>query len=367
MKKISSKNFFPVSTILLLFLGGCQKAIDHSPVAINEVAQKIIDPKELKDFVQINLVGDNNEFSPLHTDANLVNAWGIAFPASGPAWVTSFGTSKSVVYKGDGTAARGPVTIPTHTTTTGGHSTGIIANSTDDFKLPNGKKALFIFAEAEGLLSAWNGGDAAIKMADDSSGEVYLGLALASDAGENFLYAANFAQGKIDVYDKNWVKVNKPFIDPNLPSGYLPLNIQNIEGKLYVTYGQPGTGGEVISPKNGFVDVFNTDGSFIKRFISQGQLNAPWGITKAPAGFWSDKTNQDIFLVGNFGDGHINAYDADGNFQGQLRAHGQPIKIERLWAIAFAPATSAAFDHNQLFFAAGPGKEQHGLFGFISK
>jgi uncharacterized protein (TIGR03118 family) len=368
MKKKSGKNFLPLLTALLLFLGGCQKAIDHSPVAINEVAQKIIDPSELKDFLQVNLVGDNNEFSPLHTDANLVNAWGIAFPASGPAWVTSFGASESVVYNGDGIAARGPVTIPTHATTTGGHPTGIIANSTGDFKLPNGNPARFIFAEAEGLLSAWNGGNAATKMADDSSGEVYLGLALASDGGENFLYAANFAQGKIDVYDKNWTKVNKPFTDPDLPPGYLPLNIQNVDGQLYVMYGQPGTGGEVISPSNGFVDIFNTNGSFVKRFISQGQLNAPWGITKAPAGFWSDDTaNQDIFLVGNFGDGHINAYDSDGKFQGQLRANGQPIKIERLWAIAFAPATSVSFDHNQLFFAAGPGKEQHGLFGFIRK
>jgi uncharacterized protein (TIGR03118 family) len=116
------------------------------------------------------------------------------------------------------------------------------------------------------------------------------------------------------------------------------------------------------------VDVFNTDGTFKKRFISQGQLNAPWGIAKAPAGFWNnDLLDENIFLVGNFGDGHINAYDADGVFQGQLRAHGNPIVIDKLWGISFAPATSTVMDHNRLFFAAGPDNEEHGLFGYIAK
>jgi uncharacterized protein (TIGR03118 family) len=367
MKKIISKESL-IGLTVLLFLWSCQKNIDKTPVAVNEATSQLHPPNVLKDFVQVNLVGDNNEYSPAHIDANLVNAWGITFPASGPAWVTSFGTGVSTVYNADGTTARAPVTIPSHAATTGGHPTGIIVNTTTDFKLPNGNAARFIFAEADGLISGWNGGNAAIKMADDSSGEVYLGIALASDGGNNFLYAANFSQGKIDVYDKNWVKVNKPFTDPDLPQGYLPLNIQNIDGKLYVMYGQPGTGDDVISPRNGFIDIYNPDGSFVKRFISQGQLNAPWGITKAPAGFWGENTDaQDIILIGNFGDGHINAYNSEGVFQGQLRAHGQPIVIERLWGIAFAPATSTVIDHNSLYFAAGPDKEQHGLFGLIKK
>jgi uncharacterized protein (TIGR03118 family) len=367
MKKVLSK----ISLLCLavaLSVWGCQKNFEKQSVVASEATKKTIPPQDLKDFEQVNLVGDNGQFNPLHIDASLINAWGITFPTSGPAWVTVFGTSESVIYHGDGTAARPAVTIPSHASTTGGHPTGIVFNSTTDFKLLNGNPARFIFAEAEGLISGWNGGNAALKMADDSSGEVYLGLALASDGGNNFLYAANFSQGKIDVYDKNWVKVSKPFTDPDLPQGYVPLNIQNIDGKLYVMYGQPGTGGEVISPRNGFVNIFNPDGTFIKRFISQGQLNAPWGITKAPAGFWGDDTvSENIFLVGNFGDGHINAYNSEGEFQGQLRAHGKPIEIERLWGIAFAPATSTAIDHNLLFFAAGLGGEQHGLFGFIKK
>jgi uncharacterized protein (TIGR03118 family) len=367
MKRILSKKPLLGLTLVLSFWS-CQKNSDSSSEVVKIAAKELQSPKELKDFVRVNLVGDNTEYNPAHIDANLVNAWGIAFGSSGPAWVTAFGTGMSAVYNGDGTVARPAVTIPSHAATTGGHPTGIVANSTTDFRLPNGNPARFIFAEADGLISGWNGGNAAIKMADDSSGEVYLGIALASDGDNNFLYAANFAQGKIDVYDKNWTKVSKPFIDPNLPQGYLPLNIQNIDGKLYVMYGQPGTGGEVISPRNGFVDIFNPDGAFVKRFVSQGQLNAPWGITKAPTGFWGDDADaQDIILVGNFGDGHINAFNSDGVFQGQLRAHGKPIKIERLWGIAFAPTASTTIDHNQLFFAAGPDVEQHGLFGFIKK
>jgi uncharacterized protein (TIGR03118 family) len=326
------------------------------------------DPRNLKDFVQVNLVGDNDEYKPLHIDSNLVNAWGIAFPASGPAWVTSFGKGKSVVYNGDGTVARPPVEIPSFTASTGGHPTGIVVNNTTDFKLPNGTPARFIFAQADGLLSGWNGGNEAIKMVENTTGGIYLGLTLASNGGNNFLYAANFSQGKIDVYDKNWVKINMSFTDPNLPQGYSPLNIQNIDGKLYVMYGQPGTHGEVISPRNGFIDIYNTDGSFVKRFVSQGQLNAPWGIAKAPAEFWGEGTNnQDVFLVGNFGDGRINAYTSNGSFQGQLRSHGYPIEIKGLWAIAFAPSSSTVIDHDKLYFAAGPGGEQHGLFGFIRR
>jgi uncharacterized protein (TIGR03118 family) len=358
---------------LLIVLGSCQKSMDTSPLGSSEqvsadAANKELHPKDLKDFDVVALVGDNNDFHPLHTDPTLINAWGVVFPTSGPAWLTSFGGNQSFVFNADGTSARPPVTIPSHASTTGGHPTGIMFNTTSDFKLPNGNSARFIFAEADGIISGWNGGNAAIKMADDSSGEVYLGLALASFNGNNFLYAANFAQGKIDVYDKTFTKVSLPFTDPYLPRGYTPLNVQNIDGKLYVMYGQPGTGDDVISHRNGFIDIFNPDGTFVKRFASQGQLNAPWGITKAPKGFWGDvAVTEDVFLVGNFGDGRINAFTAEGTSLGQLREHGKPIEIEGLWGLAFAPATSISADHNTLFFAAGPGKEQHGLFGSIKK
>jgi uncharacterized protein (TIGR03118 family) len=362
------KNFLS-GLVVLFFLWGCQKNIDKSPKAVNEATQELQPSSELKDFIQVNLVGDNDELSPAHIDPTLINAWGIAFPSSGGAWVSSQGGSLGEIYNSDGTVARPPVAIPSHTAATGGHPTGVVANNTTDFKLPNGNPAKFIFAEAEGVISAWNGGNAAIKVAEDINNPFYFGIALASDGGNNFLYIANFSEGKIEVYDKDFKEVSKPFTDPDLPAGFSPVNIQNIDGKLYVMYAKPGRGGdEVIFPRDGFVDIYNPDGTFLRRFISQGQLNAPWGIEKAPAGFWGEDTDtRDIFLVGNFGDGHINAYNSEGVFQGQLREHGNPIVIERLWAIAFPPASSTAFNHNSLFFAAGPGKEQHGLFGFIKK
>jgi uncharacterized protein (TIGR03118 family) len=350
MKIIFNKSSLLCLTAII-FLWGCDKNSPH-----------------LKDFKQVNLVGDNDAFNPLHVDANLVNAWGVVFPASGPAWVTSFGTGKSVVYNGDGTTARPPVSIPSRTVSVSGHPTGIVVNTTTDFLLPNGSPARFIFAQADGLISGWNGGNDAAILADGTSSAVFFGIALGSNAGSNFLYVANFSQGRIDVYNRNMEKINMTFRDPYLPQGYTPLNIQNIDGKLFVMYGQPGTGTDVISPRNGFIDIFNTDGTFLRRFISQGHLNAPWGIAKAPAEFFGDQQHAgDVFLVGNFGDGYINAYNANGIFQGQLRAHGNPIKIEKLWGIAFAPVTSTVIDHDKLYFAAGPGGEQHGLFGYIGR
>ena len=130
----------------------------------------------------------------------------------------------------------------------------------------------------------------------------------------------------------------------------------------------PEEGEEEARPALGYVSIFNPNGTLIKRFISRGQLNAPWGIAKAPIGFWGEESdNTNVFLIGNFGDGRINAYDEDGNFLGQLREHGNPIEIEGLWGIAFAPSTSTAINRNWLYFAAGPDEEEHGLFGYIKK
>ena len=355
--------------VLLLVAAGCQKNIDKLSGPAEVKAGKSIPLQNLRDFQQINLAGDNNEFSPAHIDANLVNGWGITFPTSGPAWISTEGTGMSLVLNGDGSQPRVPVAIPGAGTSTVGHPTGIVFNSSSDFKLSNGNPARFIFAGADGVISAWNGGNAAIKKVDDSPDAGYFGITIASDGGNNFLYVANFAERVIDVYDKNWIEVSKPFIDPGLPSDYSPFNIMNIGGSLYVMYAKVGPDGdEIHHPGFGIVDIYKPDGSFVKRFISYGQLNSPWGIAKAPSGFWGDSEEiQDVILVGNFGDGRINAYDSDGAFLGQLHAHGNPIIIDGLWGISFAPSTSTTINHNWLYFAAGPGDEQHGLFGYIKK
>jgi uncharacterized protein (TIGR03118 family) len=328
----------------------------------------------LKDFNQVNLVANNDEYGAARIDPAFINGWGIAFSPTGTAWVSVEGSGLSEVWDKLGNIVIPARTIPTvGDAATGGHPSGQVFNGTSDFKLPNGNPARFIFAGLDGIISGWNGGLAAVTKIDDSkSGAVYSGIALASDGGANFLYVANFSAGKIDVYDKDWAEVEKDFKDPLLPSGYSPFNIQNIGGKLYVMYAKVGPDGdEENGAGKGYVDVYNPDGSFVKRFASKGALNAPWGVAQAPAEFFDQDmeipNTVNAILVGNFGDGQINVYDQSGNLIGPLRSHGKPIEIEGLWGISFAPATATTIDPGWLFFAAGPDDETHGLYGYISK
>jgi uncharacterized protein (TIGR03118 family) len=379
MKKITLNSTFTVGLIPLLtlfFLNlGCQKNFEKNPhqkiPASSQSSEKEKVPQSLKDFTQVNLVGDNDEYNPATIDSVLVNAWGLAFSSGGTPWISAEATGKSTIYNKDGVIlGLSPVSIPSPTDTVGGHPTGIVFNGSADFILPNGRPARFIFAGDDGVISGWNGGTSAKRAVNNPATAGYFGLALAIDGGNNFLYAANFVEGKIDVFDKNWAAVTKPFTDPNLPAAYSPFNIQAIDNLLYVMYAKVGPDGDEIAHAGfGLVDIFNPDGSFVKRFISYGQLNAPWGIAKAPAGFYGSGFGdiQNTFLVGNFGDGRINAYNWDGTFLGQLRAHGNPIVIEGLWAISFAPATATTVDPNRLYFTAGPDDEEEGLFGYIIK
>lgn len=351
--------------VLIFIIQSCKK---NSEV-VSQVSTVANEPKSLKDFTQVNLVGDNDEYHPARIDANLVNGWGISFPTSGPAWVSAEGTGKSLVLNGDGTAVGiSPVTIP-GVGSAQGHPTGQVFNAGRGFKLPNHNPARFIFAGADGTISGWNGGATAVQKVDDSPDASYLGIALARNGNDSFLYVANFAEKKIDVYDTAWAEVDMDFTDPALPSDYSPFNVQTIDNKLYVMYAKLGPDGdEIHHPGFGIIDIYNTNGSLNKRFVTYGQLNSPWGIAKPPAGFWGDGADvQDVILVGNFGDGRINAYDMNGNFLGQLRSHGNPIEIEGLWGIMFAPPTSTTINHNWLYFAAGPDDEEHGLFGYIKK
>ena len=358
-----------ISTLLLVIPQSCKKNI-YEPKNMNEQGDLSIegkDAKNLKDFLQVNLVGNNDEYHPARIDPLLVNGWGIAFSSFGTIWISAEGAGVSTVYNKDGNQVLPAVTIPSPGGPTGGHPTGQVFNSSRGFRLANGNPARFIFAGADGIISGWNGGAAAVTAISDP-GEAYLGIALARDGADSFLYVANFSEGEIEVFDTAWNEVSKPFTDPGLPSGYSPFNIQNIDNKLYVMYAKVGNDGEEeVGPGNGYVDIYNPDGSLLKRFVSRGQLNAPWGVAKAPASFWGDGGAANIILVGNFGDGRINSFDENGNFLGQLRAHGNPIVIEGLWGISFAPATATAINPNWLYFAAGPDDEVEGLFGYITK
>jgi uncharacterized protein (TIGR03118 family) len=379
MQKIIKKITCSISYIFLLFLllfnSGCQKDLRNMTAeqrlsdGLSGPAGKV--PQLLKDFTQVNLVGNNDEYDAARVDPLLLNAWGLTFSPTGIAWISAQAAGVSTVYSSEGLQILPAVSIPSPAGATGGNPTGVVFNGTTDFKLANGNPARFIFDGLDGIISGWNGGTAAAKVIDNSATSVYTGLAIAADGGNNFLYAANFKAGKIDVFDKDWVAVNtKPFMDPNLPAGYGPFNIQAVGGQLYVMYAKENpmeAGEEETGPGLGYVDIYNTDGSFVKRFVSKGQLNAPWGIAWAPPGFFgSDENAQAVILIGNFGDGHINAYSTEGSFLGQLRAHGNPIVIDRLWAISFPPSTSS-ISPNRLYFTAGPDDEQDGLFGYIIK
>lgn len=197
---------------------------------------------------------------------------------------------------------------------------------------------------------------------------MHKGLALGADGSGNLLYAADFHNNRIDVFDSAFKPVTLPagaFHDPDLPAGFAPFGIQAINGNIYVAYARqdPEKKDEVAGAGQGYVDVFDPNGQLIRRFASNGQLNAPWGMALAPAGF-GEFGNR--LLIGNFGDGTINAYDlASGDFAGTLKDAGQkPIQISGLWGIAFGSGF-AGQPVNTLFFAAGPGDEQHGLYGRI--
>ncbi|MEO6405558.1 MAG: TIGR03118 family protein [Ferruginibacter sp.] len=356
--------FFFVGIII-----SCTKSInENSNAAVLLSAQAAGNAQMLKDFTQTNLVGSDATYNPLRVDPLLVNAWGISFGATGTFWISATNTGVSTVYTREGVQALPAVAIPSPGTASGGHPTGQVFNASPDFKLLNNNPARFIFAGVNGVISGWNGGTAAVRMINRAGLSVYTGLAIGNDGTGNFLYAADFKSGKIDVFNKDWALVHRSFADPEIPAGYAPFNIQAVSGKLYVMYAEVGADGdEEKHPGAGYVAVFNMDGSLNHHLISRGQLNAPWGVAKAGPGFYGTGSGPDsTILVGNFGDGHINAFSENGNFLGQLRAHGNPVVIEGLWAITFPPSTST-IDPNRLYFAAGPDDETKGLFGYIKK
>jgi uncharacterized protein (TIGR03118 family) len=247
---------------------GCKKSIQPASTPEELVSAPFKDPKQLKDFKQVNLVGSSDKYDPALIEPNLRNAWGLAFAPAGIAWVNATNTGLSFLYSGVGVPPRGPVAIPSPSASTGGLPTGIVFNGSTDFKLPNGNPARFIFAGVDGVVSGWNTGNFAIRKLDSSATSAYTGLAIGVSGGANYLYGANFRARRIDVFDKDWHSVTTmPFHDPNLPAGYSPFNVQNVEGKLYVMYAKVGPNGdEDAHPGFGYVDVYTAGGVLERRF-----------------------------------------------------------------------------------------------------
>ena len=321
-------------------------------------------PLQDSTFVQRNLVSDQPGQADL-LDTNLVNAWGLAFSSTSPFWISDNHSGLSTLYNSTGGVQALVVTIPAPPGAAGPSApTGIVFNSTTNF-LAAGKATRFIFATEDGTIAAWGSGSTAVLTVDNSaSGAIYKGLALAS----NQLYAANFHAGTVDVFDGNFAPVVSAgaFADPNMPTNYAPFNIEPFNNKLYVTYARQDSDQEddVAGPGNGFLDVYDLSGKLLTRLISGGPLNSPWGMAMTPATFGA---YPGALLVGNFGDGAINAFDPQtGALLGALAdATGAPIQIPGLWAIAFGNGGQGG-DPNVLYFTAGPGGESHGLFGSLA-
>jgi len=309
-----------------------------------------------------------------HQDTNLVNSWGIAFNPFGFVWVANAETGKSTLYDGNGVPQSLVVTIPPKAGATQCNPTGIVFNGGNTFLTTQAANsfARFIFVTEDGVLAAWaptvNPTQAILIKDNSPSGAQYKGLALSAGGKVQLLYATDFHNGKIDVWDSSFAPVTLPagaFSDPKIPAGFAPFGIQAINGNLYVTYAKQDADrhDDVAGKGLGYVDVFDPNGQLLDRFISKGPLNAPWGLALAPAGFGEFSNT---LLVGNFGDGRINAFDlVSGKHLGALKgANGRPLEIDGLWGLAFGNGLNDQ-PVNTLFFTSGPDDEEHGLYGRI--
>jgi uncharacterized protein (TIGR03118 family) len=356
-------------------------------LVLTAVLPLLATPAAAKNYKQENLVSDLSTVGATVVDANLLNPWGIVNPPGGPLWVSDNNAGVATLYNGVGTPFPLPpsapliVTIPTPLKgTPPAAPTGIVWGPRGFVVSSGGKSgaAAFIFATEDGTISGWNPTVDATHailavdnsvLDDPSKNAVYKGLALGTRSTLSnklglYLYATNFHDGVVEEYDSTFTFVTS-FTDKTLPSGFAPFGIRNINGNLYVTFALQNTAkhDDVAGKGHGFVDVFDTDGKMLRRFASKGKLNSPWGLALAPADFgkFSNK-----LLIGNFGDGRINAYDlATGNFAGTLDdQQGKPLSNDGLWALDFGDTVLAA-NPNELFFTAGINNEKDGLFGKI--
>jgi uncharacterized protein (TIGR03118 family) len=348
---------------------------------------------QLDRYLVTNLVSDIAGIAP-NTDAVLQNAWGVAFtPAASPFWVADNATGCSTLYDGAGAKVSLQVKIPlpggsipasackhvdpAHPPSPSPAApTGMAWNpttsTTTGFLVPKTNlPASFIFATEDGTISAWTGGltpaDAAVLAVDNSaSAAVYKALVFGTNPNGVFLFATNFRAGTIEVFDHNYkpVTTDGGFNDPAIPAGFAPFGMQNIGGDLFVTYAKQNAAkhDDVAGRGNGFVNVFDTDGHLLQRLVARGQLNSPWGVARASYAF--GRFSGDV-LIGNFGDGKINAFDSDGNFRDTLKGlDSKPIVIDGLWTLTLGGGKNSSSD--TLYFTAGPNGETDGLFGTIA-
>ena len=335
-------------------------------------------------YHQTNLISNRTDQGAQLVDSNLKNPWGLAFGPTNPLWVADNNAAVATVYTvnaGGTTATKDDLTValPGGRASTGDEAspTGQVFNPGTGFVVGSTAEsgpAKFIFSAEAGQISAWNpvadpvvNGKSTAQVVFSSETAVYKGLAIAATDEGTFLYASNFHDGTVDVFDSTFRQAQflGKFLDPSIPATYAPFGIQAIDGLIYVTYAEQNAQkhDDLAGAGHGFIDIFTTDGLLVKRLASRGTLNSPWGLARAPAGFghFSGK-----LLVGNFGDGRINAFDQfSGNFAGQLHnEHGEPISIDGLWGLRFGTATTGGT--TTMLFSAGINGENDGLVGSIN-
>jgi uncharacterized protein (TIGR03118 family) len=316
------------------------------------------------------LVSDSSAVNAPLADASLLNGWGLSATATSPWWSANNKANNSTLYTGVGSKNATVVAVP-------GGPTGTVANpSTTDFAVSAAGvtgASRFLFDTLGGQILGWtptvNATNAVVAVDNSAGGAVYTGLATSNDR----LYAADFHNARVDAFDASFNRLSLGFSDPKLPRGWAPFGIQALNGNIFVTYARQGTKAAAPVPGGGqgYVDEFTPDGKLVARVASAGSskapLNAPWGLAMAPANFGAYSGD---LLVGNFGNGRISAYlqQPTGKwvYKGQIRsASGAPVVLDGLWAIAFGNG-AAAGPSNNLYFAAGPAGQTHGLFGFIA-
>jgi uncharacterized protein (TIGR03118 family) len=310
-------------------------------------------------FTITNQVSDQTGVAPV-TDAKLVNPWGLSQAPGGPLWVANQGSNTSTLY-GATNFAKVPLTVevpggPTGTTFVRVPGAFNITNATGTSGI-----TVFAFASLNGQITGWNPGvdltHAFVAVDESASGSSFTGLTLGTVGNASRLYAADFAHGVVSVYDSSFAKVGS-FTDPKLPSGFSPFNVQTLNGELFVTFAPtgPGAGDDDDDDNLGFVAVFDTSGNLLRRLKGDEKLNKPWGLAIAPPKFGKFAG---ALLVGNLGDGKINAFDpVTGKHLGTLKGDDGRIKIDGLWGLRTGP-------NGTITFSAGPVNETHGLIGSI--
>jgi uncharacterized protein (TIGR03118 family) len=309
---------------------------------------------------QVTNLVSNQEKAAKTVDPLVVNAWGLAAGPTSPWWISDNGSGWSTLYTANGTKVPLNVSIPTAGGDGPGTPTGIVFNGTSDFQI-KGAPAIFIFATLDGTISGWNPGvnpNSAV-IAVPATGAVYTGLTSSSKASGNFLFAADGANNKVDIFDANF-KFVRSFTDSTVPAGFGVYGIQDFGGLVYVTFASPVASG-------GVIDIFGEDGTLLKRLTSGKPLNGPWGMAIAPPNF--GQFSNTLLVANNSAAGTINAFNAvTGAFVGTLKnQNGDPIGINLIWGISFGlGATAANGATNQLFFTAGSGEYATGTFGVIN-